>query len=355
MSKNHQLNLSPNKIYTPKNMTNLNLNPSQYFSHKNKSEHILINSDRNSTEKREEILAQKKIFNTTFYEKDSKKTSFNSNKELPPINYKKSYERYKFASTFYKTDKNTVKTLKKRVRELHGEINKLRKEKNVKNYNILETNYRQKSKELTELKQENNYIKFQLEDLMRKNQENNKKIKDYKTKSNKPRSIKESKSNLLQQKMTEENKNDDYIKKNEFLKKKLELFKNELEKVNEENKELSFRLNEQTKSLGKQNEINKKNIELTQENENLKLRMEETKNKYEQELSKYKNENSGGFSMFDKKDKSKKDYHDLKSKYDDLQRKYELIQMTSTNKKDTNKSKDREKLINQITTSEQKI
>ena len=62
MSKNHQLNLSPNKIYTPKNMTNLNLNPSQYFSHKNKSEHILINSDRNSTEKREEILAQKKKY-----------------------------------------------------------------------------------------------------------------------------------------------------------------------------------------------------------------------------------------------------------------------------------------------------
>ena len=31
--------------------------------------------------------------------------------------------------------------------------------------------------------------------------------------------------------------------------------------------------------------------------------------------------------MFDKKDKSKKDYHDLKSKYDDLQRKYELIQI----------------------------
>ena len=95
------------------------------------------------------------------------------------------------------------------MRELHGEINKLRKEKNVKNYNILETNYRQKSKELTELKQENNYIKFQLEDLIRKNQENNKKIKDYKTKSNKPRSIKESKSNLLQQKMTEENKNEE--------------------------------------------------------------------------------------------------------------------------------------------------
>ena len=172
MSKNHQLNLSPNKIYTPKNMTNLNLNPSKYLTHHNKSEHILINSDRNSTEKREDAKKKKKIFNATFYEKESKKTSFNSNKELPPVNYKKSYERYKFASTFYNTDKNSVKTLKKRVKELNGEINKLKKETNVKNYNILERNYRQKSKELTELKQENNYMKFQLEDLMRKNHEN---------------------------------------------------------------------------------------------------------------------------------------------------------------------------------------
>ena len=52
---------------------------------------------------------------------------------------------------------------------MNGEIYKLRNDSHLQNYNILESNYKQKSKELTELKQENNFMRFQLEDLMRKN------------------------------------------------------------------------------------------------------------------------------------------------------------------------------------------
>ena len=232
MSKNLQLTLLSNKFNRPKNINNLHLNPSKYFSHDKKVAHIMINSDRNSTEKREELNLipndKMKKLNTTFYEKEPKKTSFNSYNELPPVNCKKSYEKYKFASTFYKNEKNSVKTLKKKVKELNGEINKLKKDSNVKNYNILENNYKQKSKELTELKQENNYIKFQLEDLMRKNQETNQKSNICNKKVlNKLGSIKDSHSKVLQIKTNEENKNDEYMKKNEILIKKLEIYKNE--------------------------------------------------------------------------------------------------------------------------------
>ena len=262
MSKSIPLDLSPNKVFTPKNNNYLNLNNSKNFSIQNKIEHIMINSDRNSTEKRDElnlILKSEKMhkLNNTFYEKESKKGSFNSNNDLPPVNYKKSYEKYKFAYTFYNADKNSVKELKKKVKELNGEINKLKKDSNVKNYKILKNNYNQKSKELTELKQENNYIKFQLEDLLRKNLEITKKGNTINKKTlNKLGSIKDSHSKLLQIKINEENKNDEFIKKNEILKKKLEIYKNELEKVNKmydvknkENEELTIKLDEQLKDL----------------------------------------------------------------------------------------------------------
>jgi hypothetical protein len=119
MSKNIRLNFSPNnKYYSPKNINNLNLNNSKYFSTQSKIEHIMINSDRNSTEKIDEINLIKsekaKKLNNTFYEKESKKASYNSNNDLPPVNYKKSYEQYKFANTFYNANKNSVKSLEKK-------------------------------------------------------------------------------------------------------------------------------------------------------------------------------------------------------------------------------------------------
>ena len=154
MSKHLKLKLSPNKIKKYLDLNNINtLNP-KFHTNQYKVDHIIINSDR-KLEERDDY--KKKRFNKTFYEKESKKNNSYSNKELPPVNYKKSYERYKFASTFYKKDKTVVKSLQKKLKELNNEISKLKKDSNVKNYNILENNYKQKSKEFTELKQENNF------------------------------------------------------------------------------------------------------------------------------------------------------------------------------------------------------
>ena len=62
------------------------------------------------------------------------------------------------------TENNVVISLKKKIKELNTELNKLRNDSNVQNYNILEMNYKLKNKEIIELKQENNYFRFQLEE-----------------------------------------------------------------------------------------------------------------------------------------------------------------------------------------------
>ena len=69
MSKNNQLISSPNKIHTPKNTNSLQLNPSKYFSYQNKIEHLIINSNRNSSEHKEEKNnnSKQKNFNATFF------------------------------------------------------------------------------------------------------------------------------------------------------------------------------------------------------------------------------------------------------------------------------------------------
>lgn len=61
-------------------------------------------------------------------------------------------------------ENNVVIALKRKIKELNTELNKLRNDSNVQNYNILEMNYKLKNKELVELKQENNYFRFQLEE-----------------------------------------------------------------------------------------------------------------------------------------------------------------------------------------------
>ena len=120
-----------------------------------------------------------KNLNSTHYEPDSKWKDFRSNlNELPPLLPKKNMEEKKFSRTYYKNEKLNVKNLKKKLRELYLEISKLRNDSNVQNYKILELNYKQKSKELTELKQENNFIRFQLEDLIRKNSKNKNNVKN---------------------------------------------------------------------------------------------------------------------------------------------------------------------------------
>lgn len=61
-------------------------------------------------------------------------------------------------------ENNVVIALKRKIKELNTQLNKLRNDSNVQNYNILEMNYKLKNKELVELKQENNYFRFQLEE-----------------------------------------------------------------------------------------------------------------------------------------------------------------------------------------------
>ena len=180
----------------------------------------------------------------------------------------------------YKNDKATVKSLKKKLNELNGEIKKLRNDSNVQNYNILELNYKQKSKELTELKQENNFIRFQLEDLIRKNKNNNAKNNNFiNNNGNKKKSasklahirdyhIKIFSKNVNSEEDREKNndeemKIEDYIQKNEELKRKNELINKELEKFkkilnmtkneNEELKQNIVRLNNAIKLTNQKN------------------------------------------------------------------------------------------------------
>jgi TolA-binding protein len=61
-----------------------------------------------------------------------------------------------------------INQLKQQVNDLNSEVTKLRNDSNVKNYTKLENNYILNNKELTQLKQENNMIRFQLENLNRK-------------------------------------------------------------------------------------------------------------------------------------------------------------------------------------------
>ena len=61
----------------------------------------------------------------------------------------------------------TVCSLKKRIRELSSELNKLRNNSNVKNYNILELDYKLKTREITRLKQANNIYRFQINENKR--------------------------------------------------------------------------------------------------------------------------------------------------------------------------------------------
>ena len=78
--------------------------------------------------------------------------------ELPPVT--------NFSNISDKSE--TVDKLKKEVITLNKELYKIKTEKNIINYKRLENNYFKNSKEITELKQNNNLLRFQLEDLSRK-------------------------------------------------------------------------------------------------------------------------------------------------------------------------------------------
>ena len=124
-----------------------------------------------------------------------------------------------------------INKLKQQVNDLNSEVKKLRNDSNVKNYTKLENNYILNNKELTQLKQENNMIRFQLENLNRKkknstekNNNNNNFLINSNLLSNKIKNLKEQKINNLL-KLYIQNNNSSFDNKDQ----KIEELKNELE------------------------------------------------------------------------------------------------------------------------------
>ena len=276
-------------------------------------------------------LDKLKIFNSTYYVSDSNRNGFRTNlNDLPPLNGRKNFEERKFARTHYKSNKITVKILKKKLSELNGEINKLRNDANVQNYNILELNYKQKAKELTELKQENNFIRFQLEDILRKNSKNKSVKKNNYINKNKGKSNSSNKSQntklgdicdfhnkffLQKIKIEEDNKDKNYEKeiKNEMNKIKIEELKRKIESTNKE--------------LDKYKTIL---ISTKDENEELKINIQKLNNK----LLSTQNQNAN--NTIDKSEKNilTKRILELKDEKDNL--KNELNNLRKNNDKNKN-------------------
>ena len=140
-----------------------------------------------------------------------------------------------------------INKLKQQVNDLNSEVKKLRNDSNVKNYTKLENNYILNNKELTQLKQENNMIRFQLENLNRKkknsteknNNNNNNFLINSNLLSNKIKNLKEQKINNLLKIYIQNNNSsfDNKDQKIEELKNELEFYKNfESENVKLKNK-----------------------------------------------------------------------------------------------------------------------
>ena len=138
-----------------------------------------------------------------------------------------------------------INKLKQQVNDLNSEVKKLRNDSNVKNYTKLENNYILNNKELTQLKQENNMIRFQLENLNRKKKNsteknnNNNFLINSNLLSNKIKNLKEQKINNLLKIYIQNNNSsfDNKDQKIEELKNELEFYKNfESENVKLKNK-----------------------------------------------------------------------------------------------------------------------
>ena len=152
-----------------------------------------IQKDINNPEIKE-LISLKGINNYTPEEELKKNLGMNDleNNFSPIIKRKKSSSRSCITcidnnkKIFYKTeinkgteenffrDNSMVNGLKNKIKDLNNELNKLRNNANVQNYNILEMNYKLKNKEINELKQENNFFRFNLEERKRNFGVNNK-------------------------------------------------------------------------------------------------------------------------------------------------------------------------------------
>ena len=293
-------------------------------------------------------LDKLKIFNSTYYVSDSNRNGFRTNlNDLPPLNGRQNLEERKFARTHYRSNKITVKILKKKLNELNGEINKLRNDANVQNYNILELNYKQKAKELTELKQENNFIRFQLEDILRKNSKNKSIKKNNYIGKNKVKSNSSNKSQntklgdiydfhnkffLQKIKLEEDNKDKNFEKeiKNEMNKIKIEELKKKIESANKE--------------LDKYKTIL---ISTKDENEELKINIQKLNNKLLSTQNAISNNDKSEkiiltkriLELKDEKDSLKNELNNLRKNND--KNKNTIMEENNRNKKEINELKKR--------------
>ena len=134
--------------------------------------------------------------NINFYNKDNKeKKGEGFNKNFNKNNYKNNNKSYSYNASLglngnNKTDGNLPKSIltqdsnhikpniKTKVYELNSGLNEYKNEPISKNYNTLQFNYKQMSKELKELRDESSYLKYKLEELTQKhnNLSNNKSL-----------------------------------------------------------------------------------------------------------------------------------------------------------------------------------
>ena len=344
---NSEFNLG-NKTYNPS--SNDSYDENIIFPY-NKSNHIIIDGvhkniqfkevDKSHTQSAYKLntnLDKNRFFSSSHYkiESNGNESKQNCSGILSFRNIKKTDEG-KFSKTNYINDKENVKCLKKQISELNGEKIKLRYDSNLQNHNILELNYKQKSKELaTEFKQENNFMRFQLENLRKSNTniKSNPNIKSNNFINNNGISKKFAKkfghvrdyhiklfpkkigSEDNKEKIIDDDKIDNYIKNNEELKKKNEIYKNELDKLknvlnitkkeNDDLKQNIVRLNNAIQLTNQKNnnddyeknelkikiyKLNEEKDKLRAEFNNFKNAHEKVKvdnNKYKKELIEYK-------------------------------------------------------------------
>ena len=210
-------------------------------------------------------------------------------------------------STISRSQTKYIRSLRKQLSELNYELNKMRNDKDIENYKKLEEHYIKKNKEMSQLKQDNNLLLFQIEDLNRKYKERNHKNNSHQNNSELTNSIKkkliilrENKQNNLAKYYNVNNlsiisntKNTtrshffdgvENINKNieliSNLRKELELYKD----VDEENKKLKTQIEEKEIYL---NKYKTKIHTLEFENKNLKNENIKSKEKYSKLLIDY--------------------------------------------------------------------
>ena len=212
-------------------------------------------------------------------------------------------------NTISRSQTKYIKSLRKQLSELNYELNKMRNDKDIENYKKLENHYIKKNKEMSQLKQDNNLLLFQIEDLNRKFKERNHNNNSNQNNSKLTNSIKkkliilkENKQNNLAKYYNGNNlsiisntKNstrshffdgvENINKNNELianLRNELELYKN----VDEENKKLKTQIEEKEEYL---NKYKTKIHNLEFENKTLKNENIKTKEKYSKLITDYSN------------------------------------------------------------------